>query len=75
MEDGEPAGHDGRGTLTSYRDGWIVMAATRWIPETLFDELGFRMTYQVERVLYEMQTKHQHLVLFQSKRLREFESR
>jgi spermidine synthase len=43
------------------------MAATRWIPETLFDELGFRMTYQVERVLYEMQTKHQHLVLFQHK--------
>jgi spermidine synthase len=37
----------------------------RWIPETLFDELGFRMTYAVERVLYETQTEHQHLVLFE----------
>jgi spermidine synthase len=39
--------------------------AKRWIPETLFDELGFRMTYAVERVLYETQTEHQHLVLFE----------
>ena len=39
----------------------------RWIPETLFDELGFRMTYAVERVLYEMRTEHQHLVLFEHK--------
>ena len=37
----------------------------RWISETLFDELGFRMTYEVERVLYELQTEHQHLVLFE----------
>jgi len=37
----------------------------RWITETLFDDLGFRMTYEVERVLYEMQTEHQHLVLFE----------
>jgi len=43
------------------------MAEKRWIPETLFDELGFRMTYEVERVLYEMQTEHQHLVLFEHK--------
>ena len=43
------------------------MAEKRWIPETLFDDLGFRMTYQVERVLYEMQTEHQHLVLFEHK--------
>jgi spermidine synthase len=43
------------------------MAEKRWIPETLFDELGFRMSYQVERVLYEMQTEHQHLVLFEHK--------
>ena len=41
------------------------MAAERWIAETLFDELGFRMTYKVDRVLYEMQTAHQHLVLFE----------
>src|SRR3954471_3183000 len=41
------------------------MAAKRQIPETLFDELGFRMTYEVKRVIYELQTKHQHLVLFE----------
>lgn len=43
------------------------MADKRWIPETLFDDLGFRMTYEVEKVLYEMQTEHQHLVLFEHK--------
>jgi spermidine synthase len=37
----------------------------RWIAETLFDDLGFRMTYRVDKVLYELQTKHQHLVLFE----------
>jgi spermidine synthase len=41
------------------------MAEKRWIPETLFDELGFRMTYEVKRVLYELETEHQHLVLFE----------
>jgi spermidine synthase len=41
------------------------MAEKRWIAETLFDELGFRMTFQVDKVLYEMQTEHQHLVLFE----------
>jgi spermidine synthase len=44
-----------------------TVAAKRWIPETLFDDLGFRMTYAAERVLYEMQTEHQHLVLFEHK--------
>ena len=43
------------------------MAEKRWIAETLFDRLGFRMSYQVERVLYETQTAHQHLVLFENK--------
>ena len=43
------------------------MAVKRWIPETLFDALGFRMTFAVERVLYETETEHQHLVLFQHK--------
>jgi spermidine synthase len=43
------------------------MAEKRWIPETLFDALGFRMTYAVARVLYETQTEHQHLVLFEHK--------
>ena len=42
-----------------------VMAEKRWIAETLFDDLGFRMSYQVDKVLYEMQTEHQHLVLFE----------
>jgi spermidine synthase len=41
------------------------MAPRRWIPETLFDDLGFRMTYEVERVIQEVQTEHQHLVLFE----------
>jgi spermidine synthase len=43
------------------------MAEKRWIPETLFDPEGFRMTFAVEKVLYELQTEHQHLVLFQNK--------
>src|SRR3979409_1361270 len=43
------------------------MPGKRWISENLFDALGFRMTYEVERVLYEMQTEHQHLVLFEHK--------
>lgn len=41
------------------------MAEKRWIPETLFDNLGFRMTYAVDKVLYEQQTDHQHLILFE----------
>src|SRR5262249_8751878 len=41
-----------------------TMAERRRIPETLFDDLGFRMTYEVKRVLYEVQTEHHHLVLF-----------
>ncbi|MGB3743770.1 MAG: hypothetical protein WBD11_04430, partial [Xanthobacteraceae bacterium] len=40
-------------------------ANPRWIPETLFDDLGFRMTFEVDKVLYELHTKHQHLVLFE----------
>ena len=43
------------------------MADKRWIAETLFDELGFRMSYQVERVIHESHTEHQHLVLFEHK--------
>jgi len=41
------------------------MAEKRWIPETLFDELGFRISYRVDKLLYETQTEHQHLVLFE----------
>ncbi len=43
------------------------MSDKRWISETLFDELGFRMSFEAERVLYEMRTEHQHLVLFENK--------
>src|SRR5215213_6350032 len=43
------------------------MPDKRWLPETLFDDLGFRMSYAVEKVLYEQQTGHQHLVLFEHK--------
>jgi spermidine synthase len=43
------------------------MAGKRWIAETLFEREGFRMTYEVERVLYEQKTKHQDLVLFEHK--------
>jgi spermidine synthase len=41
------------------------LAEERWIAETLFDDLGFRMTFRVDKVLYELQTEHQHLVLFE----------
>ena len=41
------------------------MADERWIAETLFDDLGFRMTFAADKVLYEQQTEHQHLVLFE----------
>jgi spermidine synthase len=43
------------------------MAEKRWIAETLFEPQGFRMTYAIERVLYETKTEHQELVLFQHK--------
>jgi len=39
----------------------------RRIAETLFDGHGFGMAYEVDRVLYETQTEHQHLVLFEHK--------
>jgi hypothetical protein len=48
----------GNGTLA--RHPTPIMADKRRIPETLFDELGIRMTYEVERVIYELQTEHQH---------------
>src|SRR5438477_6227751 len=43
----------------------MPMAEKRRLPETLFDDLGFRMTYAVEKVLSEQHTEHQHLVLFE----------
>ncbi len=41
------------------------MAETRWITETLFDELGIRINYRAKKVLLERRTAHQHLVLFE----------
>lgn len=38
-----------------------------FIPETLFDTHGFRMTYAVDKVLFEDKTEHQHMVLFENK--------
>lgn len=43
------------------------MSQKRWISETLFESNGFRASYEAERVLYETQTDHQHLVLFENK--------
>jgi spermidine synthase len=41
------------------------MAEQRWISETLFTPEGFRASYAVDKVLQEVQTEHQHLVLFE----------
>jgi spermidine synthase len=43
------------------------MFEKRWISETLFEQLGLRTSFEVERILYELQTSHQHLVLFEHK--------
>ena len=43
------------------------MAEQRWIAETLFEAEGFRMSYAVDRLLYEAQTGHQHMVLFENR--------
>ena len=44
------------------------MTAKRWISETLFEDLGLRISYEAERVLYETRTEHQNLVLFENRR-------
>jgi spermidine synthase len=43
------------------------MTGKRWLAETLFDDLGFRMSFAADKVLYEQETEHQHLVLFEQK--------
>jgi spermidine synthase len=43
------------------------MANDRWISETLFDDLGFRISFKAERVLYETKTEHQDLALFENR--------
>jgi len=42
-----------------------ALSKKRWIAETLFDDLGFRMTFAVDKVLHEERTAHQRLVLFE----------
>ena len=44
------------------------MNEKRWISETLFEQLGLRTSFEVERVSYEVDTGHQHLLLFEHKR-------
>ena len=41
-----------------------AVAAGRWIRETLFEDLGLRVSYRADDVLRETRTGHQHLVLF-----------
>jgi spermidine synthase len=41
------------------------MTEKRWIAETLFDDLGLRMSYRADKVIRETRTGHQHLVLFE----------
>jgi spermidine synthase len=43
------------------------VAEKRWIVETLFEPLGLRVSYEVERMLYEAATEHQQLVLFENR--------
>jgi spermidine synthase len=43
------------------------MAKQRWISETLFEPKGFRMSYAVDKLLYEARTDHQHMVLFNNR--------
>jgi len=37
---------------------------TRWIPETLHEH--FQFSFQTDKVLYESQTEHQHLIIFEN---------
>ncbi len=50
---------------TSAKSSRKIRPKQRWIAETLFDDLGFRMTFAVDKVLYEQRTAHQHLILFE----------
>jgi spermidine synthase len=43
------------------------MANERWISETLYSEPGFRTSFRAERVLHELKTEHQDLVLFENR--------
>ena len=41
------------------------MTEKRWIAETLFGDLGLRMSYRADKVICETRTGHQELVLFE----------
>lgn len=42
------------------------MTEDRWISETLHDQLGLRFSLKATRILHEVKTEHQHLVLFEN---------
>ena len=44
------------------------MSDERYIPETLFDELGFRMSFAAEKIVFQGQGELQSLILFENKR-------
>jgi spermidine synthase len=44
------------------------MSDKDYIPETLFDELGFRMSFAAEKIVFQGQGDLQNLVLFENKR-------
>jgi spermidine synthase len=44
------------------------MSDKRYIPETLFDELGFRMSFAAEKIVFQGQGDLQSLILFENKR-------
>jgi spermidine synthase len=43
------------------------MTERRWVSETLFEKLGLRTSFAADRVVYEIETQHQHLVLFENR--------
>jgi spermidine synthase len=47
----------------------MAKRAKRWIAETLFDEIGLRLTYAAGRVRHESRSAHQHLVVFDHRHL------
>ena len=42
------------------------MTERRWVFETLFERQGLRTSFAADRVLYETESQHQHLVLFEN---------
>lgn len=42
------------------------MSSKNFISETLFEEIGFKVSYKAEKILFEDKTEHQDMVLFQN---------